>query len=488
MSSSDRSLPRKNRTIPAPRAEPTSARSPRVYVSSTYQDLKDCRDAIRSALRRMGLDDIAMETYTAGEERPVDRCLDDVRSADIYIGVLAWRYGFVPAGGHTSITELEYRAAGEAGIPRLIFVLDSDAPWPRSAMDKDSARIEAFRDHVRDAHLCDPFTSTEDLRAKVAEAVGRHLQGRHGITVGADTAWEAYCKRLVQEYGRLDLEALTPPDRDEHLQIALRDVFVEPDVREDMPDAELPKELLRKLEEAADPTSSELPRELDRQLVEQTRESYPRRPVRGAFDALTAPLARACVLLGDPGAGKSTLARYLALVLAEGRTSTALAALDGWRPILIELRDYALSCGEYETFSGYLDYRKRTDGLGMERETAESYLRDDGRALVIFDGLDEIFEPRLRETVSRRIAGFAAQFPLTRVVGSATGRASSGMRASCTTPCRNSTPTRSTPSCTDGTNVPCTTARARPRCAGSGSPVRSRTPRRFGNWPATLCC
>ena len=192
--------------MPAPRAEPTSAHSPRVYVSSTYQDLKDCRRAIRFALQRMDLDNIAMETYTAGEERPVDRCLDDVRSADIYIGVLAWRYGFVPAGGRTSITELEYRAAGEAGIPRLIFVLDSDAPWPRSAMDKDSTQTKAFHDHVLDAQVCDSFTSAEDLRAK---AVGRHLQGQHGIIVDANTAWEAYCNRLVQEYRRLDLEALT---------------------------------------------------------------------------------------------------------------------------------------------------------------------------------------------------------------------------------------------------------------------------------------
>jgi hypothetical protein len=190
MSSSAGSLSRENRPIPAPRAEPASARPPRVYVSSTYQDLKDCRHAIRLALQRLGLDDIAMETYTADEDRPVDRCLDDVRSADIYVGVLAWRYGFVPAGAHASITELEYRAAGEAGIPRLIFVLEPDAAWPRSAMDKDSARIEAFRDHVLDAHVCDSFTSADDLRAKVAEAVGRQLRGRHGITMGADAAWE----------------------------------------------------------------------------------------------------------------------------------------------------------------------------------------------------------------------------------------------------------------------------------------------------------
>jgi hypothetical protein len=176
--------------------------SPRVYVSSTYQDLKECRHAIRVALQRMGLDDIAMETYSAEEERPLDRCLDDVRSADVYVGILAWRYGFVPAGHTVSITELEYRAAGEAGVPRLMFVLEPDALWPRSAMDKDSTRIEAFRDHVLDSLLCDTFQSVDELRAKVAEAVGRHLRERHGIAVGVDAAWDAYCGRLVQEYRR----------------------------------------------------------------------------------------------------------------------------------------------------------------------------------------------------------------------------------------------------------------------------------------------
>jgi hypothetical protein len=100
-----------------------SERRVRVYVSSTYLDLREGRGEIRTALQRMAVEDVAMETYTAGEERPLQRCLDDVRSCDLYVGIFAWRYGFIPEGETRSITELEYLAAGEARIPRLIFLL-----------------------------------------------------------------------------------------------------------------------------------------------------------------------------------------------------------------------------------------------------------------------------------------------------------------------------------------------------------------------------
>jgi hypothetical protein len=401
-------------TIPSQRVAAAAVPSIRVYVSSTYRDLVDCRAKIRLALQRIGLDDAAMETYTAGEDRPLDTCLADVRSADLYVGVLAWRYGFIPPGHDTSITELEYREAGKAGIPRLMFVLDPSAPWSPLLMDRPLDRIESFREHVMTAHICDTFRSVDELRAMVAEVVGKTLRNAPGST-DTEAAWDDYCARLVQEYQRLDLDALTPPERDEHLQIALRDVFIEPDVREDMPEAELPKELRRKLEEASE-RGGDLPPGLDRLLLEQSRETYQRKPAQAALATLAEPLGRNCVLLGDPGAGKSTLVKYLALALAEGRTDGSLAPLAGWRPILIELRDYALNCGAYETFASYLDYRRRTDGLGLDQETFERHLADDGRVLVIFDGLDEVFEPRLRETVARRIAGFASQHPTARVV------------------------------------------------------------------------
>src|SRR5262249_10796769 len=68
----------------------------KVYVSSTYQDLVDYRAAGDRTLRRMGHDVIGMEQYVAEGSKPVDRCKADVRAADVYVIIVAWRYGYVP--------------------------------------------------------------------------------------------------------------------------------------------------------------------------------------------------------------------------------------------------------------------------------------------------------------------------------------------------------------------------------------------------------
>jgi hypothetical protein len=84
----------------------------RVYVSSTSGDLEEQRKAVSEALRRLEHVDVAMEYYVAEDRPPLDRCLTDVRSCDVYIGIFAWRYGSIPWPVNPeglSCTELEYR-------------------------------------------------------------------------------------------------------------------------------------------------------------------------------------------------------------------------------------------------------------------------------------------------------------------------------------------------------------------------------------------
>jgi hypothetical protein len=125
-------------------------------------------------------DVVAMEHYVATDQRPLDKCLADVAECDIYVGVFAWRYGYVPATGNPagkSITELEYRQAQKLGKPCLIFLVDEMASWPDEFKDTVSGendggrRIEALREELGREYLVSFFNSAEELATLVVTAV-----------------------------------------------------------------------------------------------------------------------------------------------------------------------------------------------------------------------------------------------------------------------------------------------------------------------------
>jgi tetratricopeptide (TPR) repeat protein len=156
----------------------------RIYVSSTYSDLVEHRQRVYDVLRKMRYDVIAMEDYVAADKRPLDKCVADVASCDLYIGIFAWRYGHIPPGQppdhERSITELEYRQAGQSGLERLIFLLDEDAPWPRSKMESGvgGGKIEALRGELMAAHTVQFFKSPEELAEQVADSVAEWAQAQ----------------------------------------------------------------------------------------------------------------------------------------------------------------------------------------------------------------------------------------------------------------------------------------------------------------------
>ncbi|MBS0151886.1 MAG: SUMF1/EgtB/PvdO family nonheme iron enzyme [Nitrospira sp.] len=158
------------------------------YLSSTYEDLKDYRRVVYEALRKAGHHVIAMEDYVAADQRPVDKCLKDVEAADIYIGLFAFRYGYVPPAQHDnpkglSITELEYRRAEALKKPCLTFAVSDTTAWPRvfddayTAEDKGE-RIKALRQHLLTEKLASQFAAPHELSTLVLAAAAKHLADR----------------------------------------------------------------------------------------------------------------------------------------------------------------------------------------------------------------------------------------------------------------------------------------------------------------------
>src|SRR3712207_2051507 len=99
----------------------------RAMISSTARDLPEHREKVMHACLRLGMvQPEMMEHLSAADANAVEVSLRMVEKADVYLGVFAHRYGYVPPGSEISVTEMEYNRAVERGIPRLIFLMHDD--------------------------------------------------------------------------------------------------------------------------------------------------------------------------------------------------------------------------------------------------------------------------------------------------------------------------------------------------------------------------
>lgn len=178
-------------------------------------------------------------------------------------------------------------------------------------------------------------------------------------------------------------------------RIGLWSVFVVPSARESAPAPDIPREILRELSKYGHITH-----DLDDAENARVRESYQSRPVESVLEILTRrPLV---VILGEPGSGKTSLLKYLALQwIADDRRHL---------PLWIDLKEYAR---QPVGLKQHLDSGQPC--FGLDARELEQQLRF-GTAALYLDGLDEIFSPPARRSVIEEVAAFSARYPKARIV------------------------------------------------------------------------
>jgi hypothetical protein len=145
-----------------------------VMISSTARDLPNHREQVRLACERAGFEPREMmEHLTAQDANPVDVSLRMVGEADVYLGILAYRYGTIPAGSDKSITELEYDHAVKLNKPRLIFFIHKDHPVRIDDVEIGPAaeKLQTLKASIGESLVAAHFKSPEDLRSHVVEAL-----------------------------------------------------------------------------------------------------------------------------------------------------------------------------------------------------------------------------------------------------------------------------------------------------------------------------
>lgn len=100
----------------------------KVFISSTYLDNADRRKVVEDAVLHAEMHPVGMERFLPSAQKTVEECRRLARESDVYIGIVAHRYGWIPEGAERSITELEYDAAQLAGRPCFLFQIDPALP------------------------------------------------------------------------------------------------------------------------------------------------------------------------------------------------------------------------------------------------------------------------------------------------------------------------------------------------------------------------
>ena len=187
----------------------SGVRTLRIFISSTFTDLLDYRQAASEAIRGLDHQSDDMIDWSADDRNATNYSIDRVRQSDALILLVAHRYGEVPEGEQYSVTELEYRAARAANVPVFAFFVDPKVPWPPEHMDWDSReRLQEFKQLVQREVTRKQFRSAPELALGVTQALAHLLSRPVPSTAPRRFAGDPSTVRTVSTASRL----LSEPD------------------------------------------------------------------------------------------------------------------------------------------------------------------------------------------------------------------------------------------------------------------------------------
>jgi len=245
----------------------------------------------------------------------------------------------------------------------------------------------------------------ETFKLEYLAKIHTSLQKRGEETNGTFARFK-YLRQLIIHNNRLQFTGIPHPQ--EKKDIELPSVFVMQRVRESVAEEDYRRMLQERAEDEAF-TGEEI--QLRQMMPVRTEEK--KEPIK--FDkVLDEEGNRRFVVLGKPGSGKSTLLKYLMLESARLHLEYHRDSSDLLFPILVEIRKFenALTRSnqpDYNILDYLYDSMRKNYNLTLPKGFFEKYL-DSGRALLLFDGLDEVAAESRRAEIRHMISAFFTSF------------------------------------------------------------------------------
>lgn len=165
----------------------------RVFLSSVGRGLEKHRQVVSEAIEYLdGYKCVRMEDFGARDRSSIDFCCETVRDCSIFVGILGPAYGSCPPSSRRSFSELEYDAAVDAGIPRLIFLTPARFRGAKCPVEHEwkQRKQRSFRRRVTSERQARYFRSSMDLAIHVVVALYNHERSQESKEPGRSLAPE----------------------------------------------------------------------------------------------------------------------------------------------------------------------------------------------------------------------------------------------------------------------------------------------------------
>lgn len=167
-----------------------------IFISSTYEDLKDERQKVMDTILEMGHFPIGMEMFSAADEDQWRIIKETIDCTDFYVLIIAHRYGSVIEEGldkGKSYTQKEFEYAMSRNIPILAFLVDKAVPVLSDKDEKDTAKknkLKSFVNMVKKDRTVKWWKNSDDLAKQVSVALVNQMRrsNRPGYIRGDETS------------------------------------------------------------------------------------------------------------------------------------------------------------------------------------------------------------------------------------------------------------------------------------------------------------